>query len=74
MNSSTIIEVFKTNVPDKLIAQSISEELLILLPNSKVNFDLEDCDRILRVESEKIIPTEVTEILSSKGFLCEVLE
>jgi hypothetical protein len=74
MSCSKVIEVFKTNVQDKVIAEKITGELVNLIPNSKVNFDLDDCDKILRVESEKIVPTEVTEILSSRGFLCEVLE
>ena len=37
------------------------------------NFDLEDCDKILRIDS----PTEITEtiikLLQEKGFKCEEL-
>jgi hypothetical protein len=74
MNDSAIVEVFKTNVLDKRTAEKISVELTILFPNARINFDLDDCDRILRVESERITPTEVAQVLSSKGFVCEVLE
>jgi hypothetical protein len=42
-----------------------------LLPNSSWNFDLEDCDNILRIDSE----TEIMEsILNNGTFDCTELE
>jgi hypothetical protein len=46
------IEVFKTNVVKKQAAKMILKEIGIQQPKYKCNFDLEDCDKILRVESE----------------------
>jgi hypothetical protein len=69
-----MVEVFKTNIQDKTTAYLITEELCMLFPESKINFDLDDCDKILRVENEIVIPEEVVKILTYKGFFCEVLE
>ena len=44
-----MIEVFKTNVKDKTQSQVLIEMIHSAFPTYKVNFDLEDCDKILRV-------------------------
>ncbi len=69
-----MVEVFKTNIHDEASAHKIIVELLEALSGFKINFDLDDCDKILRVESDKIIPEEIVEIIKCKGFSCEVLE
>jgi hypothetical protein len=69
-----MVEVFKTNVPDPVIAKGLSQELSLILPDSKINFDLQDCDRILRIERNDIRPEVVVNFLTVKGFCCEVLE
>lgn len=72
--SSTMIEVFKTNVQGKRVAKMIIMDLAQLLPNAKINFDLEDCDNILRIECHHLIVGDVIEIVKLNGFSCEVLE
>lgn len=47
-----MIYVFKTSVDSQAKFESASALLNQLLPNSLWNFDLEDCDNILRVDSE----------------------
>ncbi|HJY64616.1 MAG TPA: hypothetical protein VJ455_10705 [Ignavibacteria bacterium] len=69
-----MVEVFKTNIQDKEIANNLLADLQCVFPNCKINFDLDDCDNILRIESDKIIPEEITKVLNYKGFVCEVLE
>ena len=69
-----MVEVFKTNIRDKMTAHIVTAHLYEHFPGGKINFDLEDCDKILRVESDKVHPNEVTKILTHKGYLCEVLE
>lgn len=47
-----MIYVFKTSVDSQAKFESASALLNQLLPESQWNFDLEDCDNILRVDSE----------------------
>jgi hypothetical protein len=45
------VEIFRTNVKGKRAAKMILKALHVTFPEYHFNFDLEDCDRILRVES-----------------------
>ncbi|MBF4466925.1 hypothetical protein [Flavobacterium sp. LC2016-12] len=66
-----MIHVFKTSVDTKSKLEFATALLSELLPHAKWNFDLEDCDNILRIESE----TEVSEIvLQNNIFDCIELE
>jgi tRNA G26 N,N-dimethylase Trm1 len=67
------VEVFKTSVDNKQQAKSLIEEMSQDFPGIKVNFDLEDCAKILRIEATNIQPPVIVEILKRKGFECEVL-
>ncbi|MDR3697839.1 hypothetical protein [Mucilaginibacter sp.] len=49
-----MVEIFKTNVTNKKTAARVLKELTARLPAYRFNFDLEDCDRILRVQSNCI--------------------
>jgi len=51
----TFIEIFKTNVVNRPAAAKLVKCLEALLLHAKVNFDLEDCDHILRVEAPQTI-------------------
>ena len=68
-----MIEVFKTNVASMEEANRLAEKILLNIPNVKVNFDLEDCDKILRVEGTLIKNEEVIKVTSSLGFRLEEL-
>lgn len=46
------VEVFKTNVAHKKTAKVILEEIGMHQPKYKCNFDLEDCDKVLRIENK----------------------
>lgn len=50
-----IVEIFKTNVKNQLLANKIVSELYQLYPDYRINFDLEDCDNILRIEGRNTI-------------------
>lgn len=69
-----MIEVFKTNVQEESQCQIIIAKLLEHFPNSSINFDLEDCDKILRIHSASISNKKIIEMLGSFGYSCEVLE
>lgn len=68
-----IVEVFKTDVNCVSLCDGLIGQVLAHFPNSMVNFDMEDCDKILRVEAEHIIPEKIIEILNANGYYCEVL-
>ncbi|SHM01562.1 hypothetical protein [Flavobacterium chilense] len=68
-----MIEVFKTNVQEVDQSIMIVGKLLEHFPNSAINFDLEDCDKILRIHAASISNYKIIEILNSHGFHCEAL-
>lgn len=68
-----MIEVFKTNVSNPQQADELIGLLHHLLPGSTINFDLEDCDRVLRIDHEIVDPVHVTRILAGRGFECSVM-
>ncbi len=73
MEAQTEIEVFKTNVHSPVEADAIIKKLLVQFPRAIINFDLEDCDRILRFEDEKMDVKVIMETIINLGFNCEIL-
>ena len=69
-----MIEVFKTNVRTKKQAGKILARLSIQYPKAKINFDLSDCDKILRVEGKNISNEEIIRHLNKESFQCEALQ
>jgi hypothetical protein len=69
-----MVEVFKTNVGQASEACRLVELLLKHFPGCKINFDLQDCDKILRVEGESFVPERIAMLVHTNGFLCSVLE
>ncbi|OAQ40771.1 hypothetical protein A5893_07485 [Pedobacter psychrophilus] len=68
------VEVFKTNIVDSLIANSFVFELMLLFPSAQINFDLDDCDKILRIKTESICVKTIQRLFSEKGKWCELLD
>lgn len=50
------VEVFKTNVQQQRQAAWLLGLLNRQFPLCRINFDLDDCDRILRVEGREVMP------------------
>ena len=69
-----MVEVFKTNVQHRDLAEQLVSILRSRLPSSRINFDLADCDKILRVEGNQICVETIIETLNTQGHECEVLE
>jgi hypothetical protein len=69
-----MVEVFKTNVRSirkaKLIIQRLAEEF----PAHKINFDLNDCDKILRVQGKNILEEKIINVVTTLNHRCEILE
>ncbi|MGE7776135.1 hypothetical protein ACQKLP_15505 [Chitinophaga sp. NPDC101104] len=70
-----MIEVFKTDVVSEAIARQLVAAIAEVLEGCRANFDLEDCDRILRVCSEGAVDAQaVIGLLEKFGYHAEVLE
>ncbi|AXP81694.1 hypothetical protein CJ739_2621 [Mariniflexile rhizosphaerae] len=71
-----MVEVFKTNITKQKKAEQIIEKLQQKFSGYKINFDLEDCDNILRVESTtgQIDHEVLVQIISDDGFYIEPLK
>ena len=69
-----MVEVFKTNVENTEYAEHLLRKLMAHYPNFHINFDLQDCDRILRVEGRNIESRRIIEVVCHSGFDCQVLE
>jgi hypothetical protein len=72
---SRVVEIFKTNVSDVSEANSIAGILHDHFPLCKINFDLDDCDRILRIEGRgcDIDITSILEIVKARHYDIELI-
>jgi hypothetical protein len=69
-----IVEVFRTNVSDTNNAEMLVEHIHNNFDGFRANFDLDDCDNILRVASPQYINTSLLiDLLNAHGFDAEVL-
>ncbi len=69
-----MVEVFRTNVLEKLMAEKLIKELNDIFPSAQINFDLDDCDHILRIKSESVCVDAIKKLLSARGFMCEIID
>jgi hypothetical protein len=69
-----MVEVFKTNIEEEELAKQLRLKLLVHFPHCKINFDLQDCDNILRVEGKQIASEEIIEVINVHGYRCQVLQ
>ncbi len=68
-----MVEVFKTNIQDAQVANFIIGELEKHFPNASINFDLNDCDNILRIEHHENVIDNVLQLFRDLGHFCEIL-
>jgi hypothetical protein len=69
-----VIEVFKTNVIQPAHATMLVELIQVNFDGYTANFDLADCDKILRIACGKTIQTAgVLNLVKRFGFEAEVL-
>jgi hypothetical protein len=73
MTNKTVL-VFKTNVQKPVEAQQLLGTLSLQFPKHRINFDLDDCDSILRIEGTDVEIGEVDAVLRAKGYFCGLLE
>lgn len=73
--STRTFEVFRTNVATAPAAELLLRHLQSRFPGWRLSFDLEDCDRVLRVETagEPVQYGFITRLLQGNGYHCEPL-
>ena len=69
-----MIEVFKTNVQKKAQSKMLLCILSEVFPSFKINFDLSDCDKVLRVEGDNMEALPIIMLVKEYGFTCEILD
>ena len=69
-----MIHVFKTSVSTEAEILKIKQALDELLLPGKWNFDLDDCDNILRVDSDTAHASLIIRLMQEKHFECEELQ
>ncbi|WP_240622682.1 hypothetical protein [Flavobacterium crocinum] len=69
-----IVEIFKTNVQKESEKDYIIAVLQSQFTDYKINFDLEDCDKILRVEGIDIQCDNIMDYVHCLGFTCVRLD
>lgn len=64
------VKIFKTNVRDDKDAAKIGTALLTQYPLYKINFDLEDGDNILRIETDQfdIVSDDIIKNMIAWGY------
>lgn len=65
--------IFKTNLENIKHVRKLYPLLKTIQGILKWNIDLEDCDRILRVEVVSTSPRDIEEALQRSGFYCSEL-
>ncbi|WP_346320397.1 hypothetical protein [Chitinophaga sp. YIM B06452] len=71
-----MVEVFKTNVTRPLLAKLLVGMINGEIPGHRANFDLEDCDRILRVVCTEgdVQSARIIELLAGFGCSAKILD
>lgn len=70
-----MVEVFKTNVDDQVDAMILVDHIHENFPDYEANFDLEDCDKILRVKAATpfVQVDRIIRMLANMGFVADIL-
>ena len=69
-----MVEIFRMDVRKKTKAKNILSTLQKEFPHLKINFDLGDCDKILRVEGKIISVEKIISLMEKQTYLCEWLQ
>ena len=69
-----MVEVFKTNVQKKAQSKMLLSILSEAFPAFKINFDLSDCDKVLRVEGDNLEALRIMILVKEYGVKCEILD
>ena len=69
-----MVYIFKTSVASQRNAKTLNKHLEEIKEIKQWNFDLEDCDNILRIVADKLDTTNLINLLTALGFDCKELD
>jgi len=69
-----MVEAFKTDVQKQTQSKMLLSILSETFPSFKINFDLSDCDKVLRVEGDNIEALRIMILVKEYGVKCEILD
>lgn len=69
-----MIEVFKTDIKKISQANKLVALLQARFPGTRINVDLHDCDKILRIEGPHFSVAGIVMLVTAHGFACTCLE
>jgi hypothetical protein len=69
-----MVEVFKTDVQKKTQSKMLLSILSEAFPLFKINFDLSDCDKVLRVKGNNLEALRIMILVKENGFKREILD
>ncbi|MDQ6527776.1 hypothetical protein [Flavobacterium sp. LHD-85] len=72
--AESVVEIFKTNIQEESDRDYVIAVMQNQFPDYKINFDLEDCDKILRIEGVDLQYDNVVNHVSGLGYTCVRLE
>ncbi|MCK0145767.1 hypothetical protein MWU78_08945 [Arenibacter sp. F26102] len=67
-----MITIFKTDISEEQESR-VRQFLELFKEILKIDFDFEDCDNILRIETKDNITLHVEIVLNSNGYFCKEL-
>lgn len=70
----TEVFIFKTNANTQTHVQRVAASFESIVSIKQWSFDLEDCDRVLRVVGSNLQPEIIKRILESVNITCEQME
>ncbi|WP_433835564.1 hypothetical protein [Flavobacterium anhuiense] len=68
------VEIFKTNIQKESDCDYVIAVIQNQFPDYKINFDLEDCDKILRIEGVDLQYDNIVSHVCDLGYTCVRLE
>lgn len=68
------VEVFRTTVTTPAQAAGLIARLQRRYPAARITFDLDDCDKVLRMAGPRVCPRAVGACLAQAGYVCTPLE
>lgn len=69
-----MVEVFATNINSVTRAEQLQVNMQVFFPGIRINFDIDDCDHILRIEGLAFCVQEILQWLKAQGVAASVLE